>query len=472
MPRPASDQAPIPHPIYPDHVRLYVDRKRRGNGVIEAQFKLDSGWTGYRVVGRHEMPDAMHKSMEIWARMKHGGDLAAVLPAGRPRASAIKPNKSHTDTFKHAALAVIKEINAELTKAEALYGRHSKKLDKYKKNVPQINASLLPYFGDMRCCNINKDTARAFLATYRLKDGTKASASTMGTLSALSRRVLEHSAEQGWRSSDDIPSLSKKGLKSDGRRPDVQPTDALRLMGHMSDDWCDDAAKQTTRWDRTLFRAFVAVSIVTGSRAGTELTEMRWKHITPPTPSYPHWLFALTGKTDTREVSPDESLIEFRSALAAAKRINGGDPETLVFSRPTGIVRHDNFMRYFAALRDHKDLKIKPMQGAIPLSLYSIRHYYATHLRRQGFSDHQIAEVMGTSPAMIHKYYGHIQPLATAKRIAAMSTLAEQLRNRLVVDDLRNTADAFKDDQPDYGPDGGWVDPLLPDRPWAWDEGR
>lgn len=94
-------------------------------------------------------------------------------------------------------------------------------------------------------------------------------------------------------------------------------------MGHMSDSWCFNAERETTRWDRVLFQVFVAVAIVTGSRPGTELTEMRWKYITPPTSSYPHWLFALTGKTDTREVSPDESLIEFRSALDAARKIRG-----------------------------------------------------------------------------------------------------------------------------------------------------
>jgi integrase len=207
-------------------------------------------------------------------------------------------------------------------------------------------------------------------------------------------------------------------------------------MGFMSDAWCDDATRETTRWDRRLFRAFVAVAIVTGSRPGTELTELRWKHVQPPSPAYPHWLFSLTGKTDTREVSPDESLIEFRTALDAARKINGGLPDTLVFSRPTGIVRHDNFMRYFAALV--KGLAIIPMRGVIPISMYSLRHYYATHLRRNGFTDFQIAEVMGTSPAMIFKHYGHVQPLETAKRIAAMTKPLERLRNRLVVDDMRN----------------------------------
>ncbi len=59
MPRPASDQPPVMHPMHPDSIRLHVDRKRRGNGVIEARFKLpETGWTGYRMVGR-EMTVAM-----------------------------------------------------------------------------------------------------------------------------------------------------------------------------------------------------------------------------------------------------------------------------------------------------------------------------------------------------------------------------------------------------------------------------
>jgi hypothetical protein len=57
MPRPSGDQPPIRRPINPDHIRLYVDRKGRGNGVIEAQSKMPDGWSGYRVMGR-EMPAA------------------------------------------------------------------------------------------------------------------------------------------------------------------------------------------------------------------------------------------------------------------------------------------------------------------------------------------------------------------------------------------------------------------------------
>jgi integrase len=449
MPRPAGDQPPIAHMMYPDTIRLYVDRKRRGNGVIEAQFKMPSGWTGYRVVGR-AMPDAMRASMEMWVRMQHGGDFAPVVSTGRPRASPAKPDKLAGDTFALAAIQVITGIRAEQAKAEGLYGRHSKKPGKYKKNVSQINACLVPHFGDMRCRDINDDVAYKFQTSFRLQDGTRPSASTMGTLSALFRQVLKHSAALGWRSRTGIPGLSKEGLPPPPRRPDVQPHDALRLMGFMNDAWCDDATRETTRWDRRLFRAFVAVAIVTGSRPGTELTELRWKHIEPPSPAYPHWLFSLTGKTDTREVSPDESLIEFRAALEAAKKINGGAPDTLVFSRPTGIVRHDNFMRYFAKLT--KELAITPMHGFIPISMYSLRHYYATHLRRNGFTDYQIAEVMGTSPAMIHKHYGHVQPLDTAKRIAAITKPLEKLRNRLVVADLRE-ADQADVEYPDYDPD-------------------
>lgn len=440
--------------MYPDHIRLYIDRKRRGNGVIEAQFKMPDGWTGYRVMGR-EMPAAMHRSMEVWVRMQAGVGLDP-RPAGRPRTGPPKTDKQATDTFAAAAHQVITDIRAEQTKTEALYGKHSKKLDKYKKNVSQINSGLVPHFGAMRCRDIGADAAFAFQISYRNKDGTRPSASTMGNLGALFRRVLKHSAALGWRSRTGIPSLSKEGLAPPPRRPDVQPADALRLMGRMSDAWCADATRETTRWDRTLFRAFVAVAIVTGSRPGTELTEMKWKHVTPPTRSYPHWLFALTGKTDTREVSPDESLIAFRDALDAARRINGGEPDTLLFARPTGIVRHDNFMRYFAALT--KDLKITPMHGIIPISLYSIRHYYATHLRRHGFTDYQIAEVMGTSPAMIHKHYGHVQPLETANRIAAIAKPMDKLRNRLVIEDLR------KADQPDIvWPDDDPDDHLTPE---------
>ena len=125
MPRPASDQPPVAHPMYPDTIRLYVDRKRRGNGVVEAQYRLATGWTGYRVVGR-AMPEAMRVSAEQWVRLKDGGDLP---PRTATRPKATKPPKitqTATDTFAAAANLVINDLSAEQAKAEGLYGRHSK----------------------------------------------------------------------------------------------------------------------------------------------------------------------------------------------------------------------------------------------------------------------------------------------------------------------------------------------------------
>lgn len=440
MARPAGDQPPTAHPIYPDHIRLYLDRKKRGNGVIEAQFKAATGWSGFRVVGR-SMPDAMKTSMEMWVRMQAGLQVEPQT-AGRPKTST-KPDRKATDTFELAAMQVIADIRAEQAKHAAIVGSQSKTLEKYKKNLNIIRKPLIDYFGAMRCKDIDDDVAYKFQTSYRLTDGTRPSASTMGSIGALFRRVLKHAAGVGWRSRNHIPSLSKKGLPPAPRRPDVQPEDALRLLGYMSDEWCNDAKRETTRWDRILLRAFVAVAIVTGSRPGTELTELRWQHIRPPGLDYPHWLFSLNGKTDRREVSPDESLIEFGSALDAARKLNGGDPETLVFARPGGAIKHDNFMRFFADLV--AELRIKPLQGSKPITLYSIRHYYATHLRRHGFADYEIAEVMGTSPKMIHEHYGHIQPLKTAKRIASISIPKQVMRNRLAVMDARMASTADKD---------------------------
>jgi hypothetical protein len=67
----------------------------------------------------------------------------------------------------------------------------------------------------------------------------------------------------------------------------------------------------------------------------------------------------------------------------------------------------------------------------------------------RSFPIHQIAEVMGISPAMVHKHYRHLRPLETAKRIPAMTNPLEKLRNRFTVDTLHKASDAYKEVQPD-----------------------
>ncbi len=254
MSRPAGDQPPIPHAIYPDTIGLYLDRKRRRNGVYEAQYKMPSGWTGYRVVGRN-LQDAMRTSMENCVRMQHGGDVTPSLPAGSPRLTGerkAKPAEKAHDTSEKAAILVIADIRAEMAKQDRLVNRDAKTLRKYAANIGQIN-QLMPFFAQMRCADIGKAAVRKFQAGYRLRDGTMPTASTIRNLGAMFRRVLDRAGTEGWCSLDDIPSLSKRRLRESVRRPGVQPEDALRLMGYMWDEWCRGAVRQSTRDDRMLF---------------------------------------------------------------------------------------------------------------------------------------------------------------------------------------------------------------------------
>jgi integrase len=62
-------------------------------------------------------------------------------------------------------------------------------------------------------------------------------------------------------------------------------------------------------------------------------------------------------------------------------------------------------------------------------SLYSLRHFYATHeLTKGNVTAYQLAEHMGTSIAMLQTHYGHLDLLKLADKFAGEGSVAGVLR--------------------------------------------
>jgi len=414
----------IPHPIYPDRIRLYIDRKKRGNGVIEAGFLVGDVWTPLRVVGRTTTqavpPDVLRKSQEILIGMQHGAALPAPQRQGRPKTKfgpvkAAKP-KAHIvvdGTFEAAANLVMKDLREKLDGEAVIVGKTSKTLQKYSKKINEIKR-LVQHFGPMRLKDIDADEAFAYAKGYKNQNGSDPKASTIGNLRTAFRTVMERGVVEKWRKLEGIPSFTTKGRQKDNPRPTVDPADAVRLLNYMSLEWAHKSKRATTRIDRLLCRGFIALAIVTGSRPSTELSELRWRDVESPNPADLFWRITVTGKTDRRETTPDRSFIELTPYLQCLRLLTGGHPDTKVFARPgTDHVPHDNFMRYFKKARTDLGLGKR-------VTMYSIRHMYATHLLNNRFPIHAVAKIIGTSVRMIELHYGHIMPREYTEQIAGL----------------------------------------------------
>ncbi len=215
-------------------------------------------------------------------------------------------------------------------------------------------------------------------------------------------------------------------------------------MHTMTEEWCNDSKNKKSRETRKLFRAFCALAITTGARPGTELCDMRWSDVKTPRSKFDSTVIRVSGKTLEREVPVEESIVTLDQHLDGARDVNGGAPDTKVFSRSDGVVPHDAMIRLFRRFN---------VKG---LSLYSLRHMFATWLRKHGMKDYQIAELMGTSPAMIFAHYGHVATDEVAKKLKTLvpTRVRRQYRARnQPVEEHPDAIDSFEDgDEISYAP--------------------
>lgn len=94
--------------------------------------------------------------------------------------------------------------------------------------------------------------------------------------------------------------------------------------------------------------------------------------------------------------------------------INGINNKQRIFVDQDGLpIRALN--RGFSSLLEAADLLFD--SNGNRREAYSLRHYYATQRLLSGVSVYVLAENMGTSVAMIEKYYGHVRPELAADEL-------------------------------------------------------
>jgi integrase len=96
------------------------------------------------------------------------------------------------------------------------------------------------------------------------------------------------------------------------------------------------------------------------------------------------------------------------------------------------------FGRMFTRMMEKAGLLVDTHTGK-NRTLYSLRHFYATHeLTKGNVTAYQLAEHMGTSIAMLQAHYGHLDLLKLADKFAGEGSVSSAL--------LDNTASKDEDD--------------------------
>jgi integrase len=223
---------------------------------------------------------------------------------------------------------------------------------------------------------------------------------------------------------DSVPRFPKVTF-SQNRRPHFDEKDWTKLTRNLR-EFVKTPIPKVER-DRKMLRDYVLILANTGVRVG-EARNLRWrdlKEIPNPQDSskLPDIAFEVRGKTGRREVVAGHANVRdyFRRLLELRSQELGRKPtnDDYVFCNRDGSPI-GSLKKSFQSLLRFCDLE-KDEHGQTR-TIYSLRHTYATFRLQQGVHQFILAKNMGTSVAMLEKYYGHTSSIASAAELTKRGT--------------------------------------------------
>lgn len=240
------------------------------------------------------------------------------------------------------------------------------------------------------------------------------------------RHFLQWCVDNGY--IENIPRFPKIAAEQE-RRPHFNPEEWKTLKGSFR-QYLKDSPKSVRR-DRHLLFLYILIMENTGIRVG-EARELKWKDIRPVqsenNPEMQNIIISVNGKTGYRDVVCSTSaIIKYLNEIMRKRLQDTKNPESDIFGLKTVPAESyifcdikgnkiGSFKRSFRTFVDSINLR-KDTHGR-SRTIYSLRHTYATSRLEAGVNVYVLAKNMGTSVAMIEKYYGHSSNVAMADELA------------------------------------------------------
>ena len=405
----STSKPPVLHPRDPD-ILMQQGRRPESPDLWEATFTLAGANIGPRSLKTTDWGDACYQAGVMKA------ELAAAVKTGQPV-------KKVQHTFSEAAAEMIADYETKMAEAAAEKGWG--KTQVWRGHINRLKNTLVPAFGIYQVSAITDAIVAAWVHELRVREvpqdpNSKPKPPTQSTVMNLNntfRRCMKYAARKGWIAPAAIPRMSKAGFDTADARAAFIQDEVRRLEQAMSPKWIAAGLRAESRELRTIMRAYVAMAACTGIRPGVELDRVVWRHIDMAylTKSGRRviriYVEARQGKhTKPRYViayqNPKFRVFDLRKELAALRDIHGGvpDDEAFIFARPGGDV--PELSGAFRSLLKETRLLREKGTGKVRV-LYSLRHYYGTEQALRGRAVFKLAKMMGTSPAMLERYYLH-----------------------------------------------------------------
>ena len=332
--------------------------------------------------------------------------------------------------FKAVANLAIKRMETMLA---AEQGKVS-----YRSYIRALNNYYIPQLGKHNIDTIDYAALERFNVWREQTMGYTPTASTLNTHNAALNRVFDEAVIHGYLTRTQVPQVENKGVVSIERRPDIR----LEEYGDMARgmrSYIKLAREGHEREIRLLLRDYVLILANTGIRQGTEATNLKWRDITLTTSGGKEYLtLRIRGKTKKwRTIQVRHRVARYFERIkerdAELKKMGFRDLlklglDRLVFTTGGNKDVATALGRVFARMMEHCGLLIDKQTGK-KRTLYSLRHFYATHELTMGnVTPYQLAEHMGTSLGMLTQHYGHLDLLKLADKFAGAGSIAESLR--------------------------------------------
>jgi integrase len=163
---------------------------------------------------------------------------------------------------------------------------------------------------------------------------------------------------------------------------------------------------------------YVLILANTGIRVG-EARTLKWRDVREVhSGGTRNVVLTVKGKTGMREVVASKGEVkDFFKAILDLRIEELGKhpaPDSLVFCHRDGT-EIGSFKKSFAALVKSANVELDSFGQK--RTIYSLRHTYATFRLHEGVNHYALAKNMGTSVAMLERYYGHTSNVTSADEL-------------------------------------------------------
>lgn len=269
-----------------------------------------------------------------------------------------------------------------------------------KKGIDRA-ARLLAFFGECSLAEINKKKCKE----YAVVRGNGSARRELQDLSAAIGNALESGL---------FREIVKVWLPPAGKARNrfLERDEAARLLWICWRTRETQGAWITQRRPLRHLARFILIGLYTGSRSGA-ICGLSWDRTT-----HRGWVDLNRGliyrkAQDTRETNKRQPPVPASPRLLAHLRrwskIDGGEGPVVRFNGKAVLQIDKAFARATG---------MAGLEDTIP---YTLRHTCASWLVQRGVSTFKVAEVLGTSEAMIKKHYGHLAPKHLREEVAMLT---------------------------------------------------